>query len=72
MIDWIKGWFGKGRVRAEFEGIDRTGKIVTGDAKVPYVGKWDEDAMMKFIKDRLMYEKGVAVTKLELVAHIED
>lgn len=72
MIDWIKSFFGKGRVRVEFEGIDRNGKIVSGDAKVPYVGKWDEDAMMKFVKDKLMYEKGVVVTKMELVAHVPE
>jgi hypothetical protein len=71
MIDWIKSWFGKGRVRAEWTGIDRSGKLVSGDAKAPYVGTWDEDAMIKYIKDELMYQHGVTVTKIQIVAHVE-
>ena len=72
MIDWIKSWFGKGRVRVEWEGVDRSGRIVTGDAKAPYVGRWDESAMTKYIKDNLMFQHGIVVTKIEIVSHIEE
>lgn len=72
MIDWIKSWFGKGKVRVEFKGIDRTGKIVTGDAKAPYVGHWNEDAMLKYVANELLYQHGVVVTQSKIVAHIEE
>lgn len=72
MIDWIKSWFGKGRVRAKFEGIDKHGNTVTGDAKAPYVGAWDENAMLKYMQNEIMLKYGVTVTKIQLVAHVED
>ena len=72
MLDKIKSWFGKGRIRAEWEGIDRSGKHFAGDAKVPYIGSYDESELMKHIKNELMYQHGIIVTKIKLVAHIED
>lgn len=71
MIDTIKSWFGKGKIRAEWEGIGRNGKIVSGDAKVPYIGSYDESELIKHIKNELMYQHGVVVTKIEVVAHVE-
>jgi tetrahydromethanopterin S-methyltransferase subunit A len=72
MLDWIKSLFGKGRVRIEFEGIDKTGKIVTGDGKFPYVGLYTEEDVISHFKKELMYKHGVSVTKIEIVQHIED
>lgn len=70
MIDWIKSWFGKGKIRAEWQGYDRSGKLVGGDAKVPYVGSYNESELMKHIKNELMYQHGVRVTRIELVSHV--
>lgn len=69
MINWIKSWFGKGKVITEWEGIDRSGKFVSGDAKVPYVGKWDETVMLDHIKDQIMDRHGVRVTNIQVIAH---
>ena len=72
LIDWIKSLFGRGKVHFEFTGVDRDGTLVQGDARAPYVGSWDEDAMLKYIKDELWYQHGVVVTEAKLVAHIQD
>lgn len=72
MFDWIKSWFGKGKLRIEFRGLDKNGKAVSGDAKMPYVGKFDElDAIDEF-KEQIMYSHGIYVTTCQIVAHIED
>jgi tetrahydromethanopterin S-methyltransferase subunit A len=72
MLDWIRGLFGRGRIRVEFTGIDRDGKVVTGDGKMPYTGKFtEEDALAEF-KQQLMYKHGVVVTQATIVAHLED
>lgn len=72
MIDWIKSWFGRGRVRAEWEGIDRLGHARSGDAKVPYVGVYDESALKDHIAQNLLYQHGITVTKMQVIAHIEE
>ena len=72
MIDWIRRLFGKGKVRVEFKGINRNGKIVSGDAKVPYVGAWDENDVIKHIKNEIMYQHGIVVTEAKIVSHIQD
>lgn len=72
MLDWIKSWFGKGKIRVEFKGINREGKIVSGDGKMPYIGKWDEAAAIEQFKEQAMYKYGVVITELNIVAHIED
>lgn len=72
MLDWIKSLFGKGRIRVEFKGIDRNGKLVSGDGKMPYVGKWDEDAAIAEFKEQLMYKHGVAATEVNIVAHVQE
>ena len=72
MIDWIKSFFGQGRVRAEWTGFDPTGKKVTGDAKAPYVGMWDETAMIDYIKQQLLYKHGIKVTDIKIITHIEE
>lgn len=72
MFDWIKSWFGKGKVRIEFRGLDKNGKAVSGDAKIPYVGKFDElDALDEF-KEQIMYKHGILVTSCNIVAHIKE
>lgn len=72
MINWIKSWFGKGKVRIEFKGIDQHGKAVTGTGKMPYVGKFDElDAIDEF-KEQIMYKHGILVTSCVITAHIQD
>jgi hypothetical protein len=72
MIDWIKSWFGQGRVRVEWTGFDDAGRILTGNAKAPYVGRWDEAAMISYIKQQLLYQHGVTVTRIQIIAHIEE
>ena len=72
MIDWIKSLFGRGRVRVQWKGFDTSGTILTGNAKAPYVGKWDESAMIDYIKQQLFYQHGVTVTRIEIVAHIKE
>jgi hypothetical protein len=72
MLDWIKSWFGKGRVRLEFQGIDRTGNIVTGDGRVPYVGRYTEQDVIAYFKRELMYKHGVSATQVTIVQHIEE
>jgi tetrahydromethanopterin S-methyltransferase subunit A len=72
MLDWIKSLFGKGKIRIEFEGIDRDGKMVSGDGKMPYIGRFtEEDAIAEF-KRKILYEHGVSVTDVKIVAHIKD
>jgi hypothetical protein len=71
MIDWIKGLFGRGRIRIEFEGVDRNGKVVTGDAKMPYVGSYDKESALSEFKNQIMYKDGIVITKATIVAHIE-
>jgi len=71
MINWIRSWFGKGKVHVIWEGVDRSGKSVSGDAKAPYVGVWNETAMIKHIKDELMYQHDVTVTNIQILAHVE-
>jgi hypothetical protein len=72
MLDWIKSLFGKGRLRIEFEGVDQAGKLVSGNAKMPYIGKFtEEDAIAEF-KEQCMYKHGVRVTRAAIVAHIGD
>lgn len=72
MIDWIKSWFGKGRVRVEWEGFDRSGLKRSGNARAPYVGVWDEEAMKDYISQKLSYQHGIMVTSIKIVAHIEE
>lgn len=72
MINWIKSLFGRGRVRVEWTGLNQSGKSVSGNAKAPYVGTWDEDAMIRYVKQQLLYQHGVVTTQIQIVAHIED
>ena len=72
MIDWIKGVFGRGRVRIEFEGVDRNGKRVAGDAKMPYVGSYDKESALSEFKNQIMYKDGIVITKATIIAHIEE
>lgn len=72
MLDWIKSLFGKGKVRIEFKGLDKNGKAVSGTAKMPYVGKFDElDALEEF-KEQIMYKHGILVLNCDIVAHIKE
>lgn len=72
MFDWIRSLFGKGKVRVEFKGIDRDGKLVTGDAKMPYTGKFtEEDAIAEF-KEQIMYKHGIVVTSCYIAAHLQE
>ena len=71
MFDWIKSLFGRGKVRAEWEGIDKYGNVKSGDAKAPYIGSYDETAMKDFISRQLLFEYGITATKIDIIAHIE-
>lgn len=72
MLDWIRGLFGRGRVRIEFEGVDQTGKSITGNGKVPYTGLYTEEDVIAVFKKELMYHHGIVATRIEIVQHIED
>lgn len=72
MLDWIKSLFGRGKVRVTWSGFDTRGQIITGNAKAPYIGKWDESAMTSYIKQQLLYQHGVTVTQIQIISHIEE
>jgi hypothetical protein len=72
MLDWIRGLFGRGRIRVEFTGIDRNGKTVSGDAKMPYIGRFTKEDAIAEIKQKILYEYGVTVTNVTIVSHLED
>ena len=72
MIDWIRSWFGKGKIRTEWKGIDQWGNIRSGDAKCPYVGSYNESVLLKKIKQEMFYQHGVTITEIHVVAHIQD
>jgi hypothetical protein len=72
MIDWIKSLFGKGKIRVEFKGLDRNGKTVSGDGKMPYIGRFTEEDAIADIKRKILYEHGVIVTDIKIVAHLKD
>jgi hypothetical protein len=72
MLDWIKRLFGRGRVLVEFEGIDRTGKVVSGDGKVPYIGRYTEQDVIAYFKQELLYQHGVSASRVQIIQHIKD
>ena len=72
MIDWIKSWFGRGRVKAEWIGIDNEGWVRTSEAQAPYVGKYDDSAMKKYITDQLDFKFGIKAPKITIVRHTEE
>ena len=71
-MDWLKSLFGKGKIRVEFKGIDRNGKLVEGDGKMPYIGKFTEEDAIAELKQKILYEHGITVTEVTIVAHITE
>ena len=71
MFDFIRRWFGQGRVRVEFSYLEGT-RIRTGSAKVPYQGVWDEQDCLDYVRNELIIEHGIYPIKMQIVGHIED
>jgi len=71
MFDWLKRFFGEGKIRVEFKGIDRQGKMRNGTAKVPYIGMYNEDDVLIHIRRSLLVEHGIVVTKLKVVGRVQ-
>jgi hypothetical protein len=71
MFDFIRRWFGQGRVRIEFSYIEGS-SIRTGSAKVPYQGQWDEQACLDYVRNELIIEHGIYPIKMQIVGHIQD
>ena len=71
MFDRIRSWFGRGRVKVEWEGVDDSG-VRNGTAKLPYTGVYNEEALFDHIKNELRYQHDIVVTDIRVVAHIED
>ena len=72
MLDFIKSFFGKGRVKIEWTGLDKVGNLVSGTGKVPYIGLYDEGDVISKFKEELMYQHNVIATKIEITQHIKD
>jgi hypothetical protein len=70
MFDFIRRWFGQGRVRIEFSYLEGT-RIRTGSAKVPYQGAWDEEQCLDYVRNELIIEHGIYPIKMKVVGHIE-
>jgi hypothetical protein len=71
MFDFIRRWFGQGRVRIEFSYLEGT-SIRTGSAKVPYEGLWDEKDCLDYVRNALIVEHGIYPIKMKVVGHIEE
>jgi hypothetical protein len=68
MFDWLKQLFGKGTVRVEFEAVDDKFDVLKGSAKVPYIGRYDEDEVKRIVRNKIAVQHGVIVTKINVVA----
>ncbi len=70
MFDFIRRWFGQGRVRIEFSYLEGT-SVRTGSAKVPYQGVWDEKDCLDYVRNELIVKHGIYPVKMKVVGHIE-
>lgn len=68
MFDWLKQLFGKGTVRVDFEAVDNKFAVLKGSAKVPYIGRYDEDEIKRIVRNKIAVQHGVTVTKINVVA----
>ena len=74
MFNWLRGMFGKGKVRIKWAGLNEKGQIESGFANIPYAGSWDEDACFEKLRKELRYQFGITVNPLSLsvVEHIKE
>lgn len=72
MLDWIRRWFGQGQAQFKFQGVNPEGNSVTGTARVPYVGAWNQTQAEQIVRDQLWNKHGVWVTECELIDHVPD
>ena len=70
MFDFIKRLFGEGTVKIQFAAVDRQNKVVKGTAKLPYIGEYDEDDVLRHIKNTLWVDHDLKVTGAEVVGHL--
>ena len=66
MINWLKSLFGKGKVRVHF--LASNGQ--TGYAKIPYVGEYDEEELIRQFKKAALVEEGLKIVSVRVVARI--
>ena len=71
MLDWIRSFFGRGRVKVEWTGIGPKG-IQSGTGKCPYTGVYDEAALLRHFRDEIRYHHDIVVTDIRVIAHIEE
>lgn len=71
MFDWIRSWFGRGRVKVEWSGIGPKG-IQSGTAKCPYTGVYNEESVLKHFRDEIRYQYDIVVTDIRVIAHVEE
>jgi hypothetical protein len=70
-MGWFKRLFGHGTVRVSFEGVDKDAKVVSGSAKVPYEGAYDESELLQHFKNVCLVEHNIIVTKATVVGRVE-
>ena len=70
ILDWIRSLFGRGRVTVEWSGLGPKG-IQSGTGRCPYVGSYDEHAIMDHFKKELRYQHDIVVTNIRVVSHLE-
>ena len=68
MSDWFKSLFGKGRVRIEFTTLE--GK--PGTAKVPYIGEYDETAMLNHFIRALKVDYNLTAKTVKVIGHVTE
>jgi hypothetical protein len=64
MFDWLKKLHGEGVARYSF--ILADGR--QGNAKLPYIGKWDSAEAEQGVRDSLLVQFGSRVVDIEFVA----
>jgi hypothetical protein len=55
----------------EWSGLGPKG-IQSGTGRCPYIGKYDEHAIMDHFKKELRYQHDIVVTNIRVVSHLED
>jgi hypothetical protein len=71
MFDKIRSFFGKGKIKVEWEGVGPNGPEA-GSAKIPYTGIYDEGALIDHFKNMIRMDYDIVCTKVAVVAHVEE
>jgi hypothetical protein len=71
MFDKIRSFFGKGKIKVEWEGIGPKG-LESGTAKIPYTGLYDENALIDHFKNTIRMDYDIVCTKVAVIAHVQE